>query len=285
MNECQTGSVRPQHPLRTQPFHTVVLPTGTVWTEFYRNEAGYLLRFPDLADFTVSANGRRVVVFPVPGTDPQTVEHLFVNQVKPLAFSRQGFPAFHAGVVTVPGGAAAFLGMTGLGKSTLTAAFASAGAAFLSDDGLLIQDVDGVFKGLPNHPSIRLWADSLENVSSRENNRASDVIYSPKVKLLASDDLPYCETPQPILAAYILDWQHVAGVTIRPLKGMDVVVGWLQHSFLLDVEDRDLVARHFDWMHRIGSAVPTFALDYPRKYERLPEVRAAVLEHVSGLGH
>ena len=43
--------VRLQRPIDAEPFHRYIFDDGTVWTEFYRRDDGYLLRFPDLADF------------------------------------------------------------------------------------------------------------------------------------------------------------------------------------------------------------------------------------------
>ena len=42
------------------------LPDGTRWTEFYRTQTGYLLRFPELADFQVSADGLHASCCPAP---------------------------------------------------------------------------------------------------------------------------------------------------------------------------------------------------------------------------
>ena len=50
-------SARAQAPVEDSPFHRYTFDDGTVWTEFFRTENGYLLRFPGLADFTVSGDG------------------------------------------------------------------------------------------------------------------------------------------------------------------------------------------------------------------------------------
>ena len=54
-------------PTGKEPFHVWAFPDGTVWTNFYRNGDDYLLRFPDLADFEVSADGHTVRCRPVHG--------------------------------------------------------------------------------------------------------------------------------------------------------------------------------------------------------------------------
>lgn len=278
-------SARNQQPVESEPFHCYTFDDGTVWTEFYHSKRGYLLRFPDLADFEVSVDGRNVTAYPAEGTDDVTVEHLYINQLVPLALSRQGLPAFHASVITVPGGAVAFLGKTGMGKSTLAAAFALQGATFLTDDALLIEEHADGCRAQPSHASIRLWEDSVEALIGENVEKAGPISYSDKARLLAGDALAYTDEPQPLLAAFVLVQEDVESVAIRELTGLDRYMGWLQNSFLLDVKDNDLLARHFEWTHRISGSVPTFALDYPRDYGILPSVRVAVRNHLDSLGN
>ena len=275
---------RPQVDLEALPFHHYMFDDGTVWTEFYRSDKGYLLRFPGLADFEVSADGKEVVAHPTDGTDAVTVEHLYINQLVPLALSRQGRPAFHASVVTVPGGAVAFLGKAGMGKSTLAASFALNDAAFLTDDALLIEESSNGLLALPSHASLRLWEDSVEALVGEEIAKAGPVSYSSKARMLAGEALAYSEEAQPLLAAFVLEQRDAAAVSIRELNGLDRYMAWLGNSFLLDIEDHDLLSQHFEWTHRISGSMPTFSLDYPRDYGILPEVRDAVRQHVTNPG-
>ena len=274
---------RPQASLRFEPFHRFVFADGTVWTEFYRSDVDYLLRFPGLADFEVSGDGTSVTAYPAETTDGVTVEHLYINQVLPLALSRQGRPSFHASVVTAPGGAIAFLGKTGMGKSTLAASFALEGAQFLTDDSLLIDETADGCLALPSHASLRLWADSVDALVGDSTKRAARVSYSTKARLLAGDALCHREEPLPLLAAFLLKMEGASDITIRVLEGAERQMAWVNNSFLLDIEDHLLLAEHFDWTHRIAEAIPTFALDYPRDYGMLPEVRDALSKHIAPL--
>jgi len=274
---------RTQKALDLAPFHRFDFPDGTIWTEFYRSGPDYLLRFQGLADFEVSADGTRVTAYPAEGGDETTIEHLYINQVAPLAMSRQGVPAFHASVVTVPGGAVAFLGIAGMGKSTLAASFALNEAEFLTDDSLLIKEVGEQCLALPSHPSLRLWEDSLEALIDDRTRQAAAVSYSTKARLLAGEALAYRDNPQRLLAAFVLELRDVGEVTIRELAGAERHMAWVNNSFLLDVEDQLLIAQHFDWTYRISETVPTFALDYPRDYGMLPDVRDAIRRHMANL--
>ena len=273
---------RAQRALDTRSFHQYTLDDGTVWTEFHRVEDGYLLRFPDLADFEVSASGEDVVAYPATGTDDATSEHLYINQLVPLALSRQGRPAFHASVVTVPGGAVAFLGKSGRGKSTLAASFALEDATFLTDDALIIDESDGI-RAMPSHASLRLWEDSVEALIGNREQARSHVSYSSKARLLAGGALRYTETPVPLLATYVLGDGEPEDITIEELDGTERHIAWVENSFLLDIKDKDLLARHFEWTHRISGQVPTFSLDYVRDYGMLAEVRNAITNHSSQL--
>ena len=274
---------RPQEPVDQDPFNCYVLDDDTVWTEFYHTKEGYLLRFPGLADFDVAIDGSKVVAYPAKGTDEATIEHLYINQLVPLALSRQGQPAFHASVVTLSGSAVAFLGQSGTGKSTLAASFALSGEMFLTDDALLVEESDEGCRVRPSHASLRLWSDSVEAIVGNDIQKAGPISYSDKAQLLAGEALAFCNESQPLAVAYVLEQSDVPSVLIRELTGLDRYMAWLGNSFLLDVVDNDLLARHFDWTHRISGKVPTFALDFPRDYDILPEVRAAIREHAGAL--
>ena len=80
MVDFQVAAARWQALLGIQPFHTWAFPDGTCWTEFYRMGGGYLLRFPDLADFQVSADGFEVTCFPALDVSEATSQHLYLNQ-------------------------------------------------------------------------------------------------------------------------------------------------------------------------------------------------------------
>jgi hypothetical protein len=274
---------RTQEAIGAPPFHRFEFPDGTVWTEFYRSGLDYLLRFPGLADFDVTADGTAVNAFPAETTDDVTLEHLYINQVVPLALSRQGRPSFHASVVTMPGGAVAFLGKTGMGKSTLAASFALEDAEFLTDDSLLVEETEEGCFALPSHASLRLWDDSVDALIDQTTRQAAAISYSTKARLLAGEALAHCEEPLPLLAAFLLERDDARQVAIRPLTGAACHIAWVENSFLLDIEDRLLLAEHFAWTHRIAEAVPTFALDYPRNYGKLPDVRRAIGRRVASI--
>lgn len=263
-----------------EPFHRWVFPDGTLWTNFYRAGNHYLLRFPALADFTVSASGMEVAVHPVPGVSAQTIEHLYLNQILPLALSRQWKLVLHASAVEVGDAAVAFVGASGLGKSTLAASFATGGYRFLTDDGLQVEKSGEGYLVQPSHASIRLWDDSRAELIPETTRAAPAVDYTDKMRLLADDAVAFCDVARPLQRVYFLGDGDVDDISIHPSSGRDAMIELVRHSFLLDIEEREMLTRHFSQLTELARR-PMFArLDYPRRYETLPGVRDAVIQHV-----
>jgi len=278
----QTGE-RPQHPLRKPPFQQWDFPDGTPWASFYRQDSGYLLRFLALADFEVSPDGQRVQGWGVPGVAGTVVEHLYLNQVLPLALSRQGRLVLHGSAVEIGGRCVAFLGASGRGKSTLAAEFARAGSRFLTDDGLQLDWQQGSLRVLPGHPSIRLWSDSRRALDGAPHDADRLRSEMTKVRLRAGASLPFCPEPRPLRAVHVLGPGSAARTTVDPMKPSDSLVELVRHSFLLDIQQHDMLARHFDELSRMANLPIFFRLDYPRRFDDLPAVRDVIAQHSAGL--
>lgn len=262
------------------PFHAWQMPGGGSWTEFHRERGGYRLRFPQLADFVVSSDGRRVRCEPALETTDAVVQQLYLNQVLPLALSKQGKLVFHASAVEVDGGAVAFVGASGRGKSTLAASFAIDGHRFLTDDGLVVERAARGHLALPSHPSIRLWEDSAEALIAPGTPSAPPLSYTSKARFLAGDRLAFCVEPQPLRHVYFLGDGSAGDISFRRLSGPDAMIEWVRHSFLLDVEEKPRIASHFDQVAALANEPIHYALDYPRRYDDLAGVRAAIVAHV-----
>ncbi len=263
------------------PFQQWTLADGTVWTRFYRTTSGFLLRFPGLADFTVSPDGKAVVAYPARDVASQTVDHLYLNQVLPLALSRQFMLVLHASAVEIENFAVAFLGASGRGKSTLAASFSTSGFRFLTDDGLQMSEEEGGYIIKPSHPSIRLWGDSRAALIPESTKAAPPVAYTPKSRLLADDEVAHCDVARPLRCMYFLGESNTDTVSIAPISGRDAMIGLVKNCFLLDIEAREMLTHHFDQLSALAKTPMFFRLDYPRQYKMLPQVRETVVRHAT----
>lgn len=276
---------REQPRLAAAPFHEWAFPDGTPWARFHRTARGYLVRFPELADFAIEGEPPRVACHPAPEVTPDTCEHLYLNQVLPLVLSRRGELVFHAAAVAAEGAAIAFLGESGRGKSTLAASFAAAGHAFLSDDGLAVAaGASGAFEAIPGHASIRLWKDSERALMGAGVRPAPAVQYTGKARFLAGGELAHCARALPLRRAYFLGEAARDGISIEPLASSEALVEWVRNSFVLDPDARPALASHFDRLARLANGLAAYRLDYPRRFEALGAVRAAILAHLGAPG-
>ncbi len=55
----------------------------------------------------------------------------------------------------------------------------------------------------------------------------------------------------------------------------------MKHSFLLDIEARDMLAAQFEHLSRVVNRSICFRLDYPRSFDGLPAIRDAIVAHTS----
>ena len=274
-------AARPQPERDDAPFHRIVSPDGKTWCALHREGAGYLLRFPALADFEIAPRGRQVRCRPVPGVRATTCEHLFLNQVLPHLLSGNGRLVFHASAIDLGRGAIAFLGESGRGKSTLAAAFAAAGHGFLTDEVLVLSPRRQGYAALPGHASLRLWRDSRRAIAARAGAMAGQADAG-KVRLRAGPALTYCDRSRPLLAALFLGPGRARAPRLTRLPASASVAQWLGNAFLLDPAQRHRLAAHFRGVADIAARVEAYRLDYPRRFGALGEVREYVLSHFQG---
>ncbi len=242
--------------------------------------AGRLLRFPGLADFTISEDGKRVAVWPAPETNPETLRHLLLDHVFPRLLAHRGRLVLHSGAVRVGESAIAFLGPSGCGKSTLTAGFHEAGLPLLSDDGVVLTPGDGCTWVLPTYPSLRLWPDAVAGLFSRAPALAPMAHYSSKQRVGLGDGEESGRTPLTLAALYVLASESGAdaqAIGLTSLSPRDACMEIIRNSFQLDVTDRRRAAEALDAAGDISQHVPAFRLSFPREFARLPDVRAAIL--------
>jgi hypothetical protein len=275
---------RPQAQPNAPLFHKWEGEDAAFWTRFYRMANGYLLRFSELADFELSADARNVRCWAVPGITMDTVQHLYLNQVLPLALSLLGKFVLHASAVEIGDGAVAFVGESGRGKSTLAASFATNGYRFLTDDGLVLERDGGECRVMPSHPSIRLWEDSEEALICPDAPVAPAVQFTSKSRFFAGKDIAFCEQPRRLRRVFFLgDGEQTRPVFERMSSGV-ALIELVKHSFLLDIEEQQMLASHFDELTDLLKRSIIYRLDYPRNYDDLARVREAIVDHVQAEG-
>jgi hypothetical protein len=115
-------------------------------------QAGYLISGPQYGAHRLSRDGRQLQCDPA-GHPDSAWQRLLIAQILPFAALLQGLEIFHASAVVRHGRAAAFLGPSGVGKTSLALELCRRGASFLADDVLALEP-DG--DTLLTHPGAPL---------------------------------------------------------------------------------------------------------------------------------
>ena len=254
------------------------------WCERRADE--YLYVFPRNAHFHVSNDGI-ISCLLHEDSSVQAMRHLLLNQIIPRYLASTGRLVLHARAVMLENGrSVAFLGNSGLGKSTLASSFHRNGALLISDDCILLNPGEKEVTAIGGFPGIRLFPDSLNAVFHETAGFTHYTPWSDKQQLILKNKAGEVPTePRALNAIFLLDdpgeIEQGEAVCIEPVTGSAAMMAMIYCAFSLDPSDRQMIARNF---RNIGQAISerlgTYSLRYPRVHDRLPEVREAVLGRV-----
>lgn len=99
-----------------------------------RTPTGYRFRFTDLCDFDISADLANVTWTLAPRGDPGVVSVLASGTLMAFRLIMSGHLVLHASAVRTGGRGLAFVGASGMGKSTMASLMCADGAALITDD-------------------------------------------------------------------------------------------------------------------------------------------------------
>ena len=267
-------------------YHHWRLPNGEISISCARSGDDYFLRFPLLADFLISQNGEQIFCFTMPHTLEETIRHLLVDQVIPRLIAHQSRIVLHASAIEIEGGLIAFLGQSGWGKSTLATSFYEQGLPLLTDDCLMIKLEADKIVGVPAYAGSRLWQDSMDALVSDKSSVHPVDQYSSKKRLIFSDARINKINSLPLKAIFVLvspkESIGLKEIAVKPLKGAEMIMEMVKHSFYLDITDMNKTYIQFESLGKItNSSVPIYYLKYPRKHALLDKVKDVILNVLS----
>ena len=198
----------------------------------------------------------------------------------PVVLSLAGEPVLHASAVECCGCAVAFVGESGVGKSTTAAALGQSGR-ILADDCVVFSERSGQFLVNAPYKSLRLWEDSataLDLGRGRPGHRAG------KRRFQQGRRLSFAIGPSPLGAICLLARSNaVDRPTLERVRGAEAVVMLVRSAFKFDISERSLLAREFRLFSRLVGAVPCFRLTTTDSLDQLPSLRELVIGALQGL--
>lgn len=250
------------------------------WERSFLPDGSVHLRWPDLAEFLVSPDGREITSWPGAGVPAGSWQTYLLGQVLSFALVKNGIEPLHATVVVVNGSAVGFLGSSGQGKSTLAAVFLQTGHRLLTDDLLVLHERQGVFWAYPGPNRLKLFPDQARHllgddvVGVEMNGIASKHV----IPLRASH---FQNAPVPLHSLYVL---HSPGKTSRRslirfsrLRPRRALIELLRHTFNRVLVAPSRLQQQFEMAALLATKMPVKRLSYTRDISSLSRLREAVL--------
>jgi len=231
------------------------------------------LRWPNLFEFIVSHDGRSIVWRFLDRATVESFQTYLLAPVLSFALVKQGFEPLHATAVVIEGKALALLGDSGSGKSTMAAAFVHAGHQILTDDLLMIREMDGILYGFPGPTRIKLFPEVARRFFP--NHGPCPLMNPESGKLLVPlESSQSTQAPAPLHGFLLLKEpdERLCGSHIDRLSGTQSFLELVRSTFNARISSPDRRRRQFRAVQEWAARIPVRALTYPRSLAALEQV-------------
>ena len=230
------------------------------WYAFVRLvDGGFVLRVANVCDFMVDAELRQAEVRPVAGGAADLVPVFAAGALPSCLLLMKGEPVLHASAVDVGGQVVAFVGRSGMGKSTVATLCCAAGGRLVTDD---------VLRLTPGaRPCCYLGASELRLRQAHEVTAAfthrpdmsgtGDGRSAVRAAASAEELLPLAAIVVP------LPDREVKAPAVDRLKGPDGLLALLHFPRIVGWEDGPTQAQQFGLLADVAGSVPVFTARVP----------------------
>jgi hypothetical protein len=249
------------------------VPDGGWWYKATETVDGYVLRFHDCGEFRVSPSLDRVEVRATPGPNAPILPVLMAGTVSSFLLTLRGATILHASAVAVDGGALAFVGPSGRGKTTLAALLSRAGAALVTDDVLAVD---------PGPPTTCIGGAS----ELRLREAAASLSIGGSTRMTEDDRIALSVAcapvaPVPLRAVVIpAPSRGIEDVEIRRLRSSTALIPFLAFPRVYGWRRDDVLSRDFAVFGALANEVPVYTAKVPWG----PPFDPAVVDALMSLG-
>jgi hypothetical protein len=265
-----------------QGFETHSLVTEDFFRTQFR-DGSLILGWREIAEFLISADGSKIVCRPSPSTLREEFLLCLLGPVISYSLIRRGIEPFHASAVVINGGAVAFLGDCGYGKSTLTAGFLQKGYSILSDSLLPLLAHEQRIIAHRGPKRIKLFPQSIRATFGQSTMGTLITPRSSKRAIPLAANM-IADAAVPLKAVYILRPPRpnypINKITITTLRYRRAFLDVIANNFSMAIREPDRIKRLFVLVKQIVANTPVRSLTYPRDLNKLSEVIESILSNL-----
>lgn len=257
-------------------------PEGKVFYSLGRDEERTVLRYPGLCDFVGDRDLTDVTVHLHPGADRGLLSVLASGALLAVHLMLRGHLVLHASAVQLNGHAVAFVGASGMGKSTLAAALCGHGCGLVADDVLRVDRIGAA--AMRVHPGstetrLRMNAGALAKAAPPDAVRHTAdgrLALRPTTSAVGPLPLVACVVPRPS--------RDAVEVSVDRLAPARAFVRMSQFPRVLGWRDPASMDRAFQRLADLVEHVPVFEATVPWGPPFRPEVLDGLLAAIAGPG-
>lgn len=238
-------------------------------------------RTPDYYRFWLQAFGRYLVATDgsligceLDAAQPAQQERFVLAHALPVAAVLHGYEVLHASAIASDGGATAFAGPSGTGKTRMASRLVARGAGFLTDDVLAVEAAQGQIRAHPGPAFMSIRHDDADMLAEIGGRLGSDAGATDKVHVSP----PRRGEVSRLRAVYHIEWGDRFQIDPLPRADFNRV---LALSFVPYLATPERLARHLAIAQLVSADVAQFRLQTPGPWladEMLAQLEAHILD-------
>lgn len=254
-----------------------------------RTEDGFLCYMKDFGGIKVK-NKKKIVVSPESGSEENGFRFLVSGIALGLLLHLRGFITLHASAVAIQGRAIAFIGQTGMGKSTTAAALHARGHPIITDDLLVLNTMEDSVRAYPGFPHLKLTPESIAKSVNEDPDHVPKIDPDgPKRSFAAEKN--FLRDPLPLQSIYALDYQEEKLNTAssspysEAIGGKEAIIELVRNSYVARLFPKEAVSeRHLRCSSELAQTVPVYRLYREKSLSTLSTLAAFIEQEQSSNG-
>lgn len=240
-------------------------PALEIWKG--HDSGDFFIRYGQGLTFRVNLMSPRIEVLCQPRRSQTEIALYLLGPVLGIVLRLRGLTCLHASAVVIDGGAVAFTGEMGAGKSTMAAIFAKHGHAVVTDDILPLENDGANLTVHSGYPYINLLPDSFALFCDRTERQCPAEPVLEKMKLALGRHRRFQDTPVPLALIYVLAHRSRMSfaVTADSMAPQESLIALASNTYANKMLDTAMRASEFCTLGQLVRSVPVRKLVAPAR--------------------